>query len=66
MSGRELKAENTAFKEWYVNGGHLKAGKWSFAVFGLSSGLRFAVMDDHKLQEMEIWRKEGKGYERVI
>jgi hypothetical protein len=64
MSDKELKAENAAFKEWYINGGHLKAGRWSFTAIEISSGLRFAVMDNRKLQE--IWRKEGKGYERVV
>lgn len=64
MSDKELKAENTAFKEWYVNNGHLKPWRIVFAAFEILSGLRFTVSYDHKLQE--IWRKEGKGYERVI
>ena len=63
MTYRELKQENAAFKTWYIPR-ICKAGTYRMHATELSSGLRFAVERDNKL--IEIWKKEGKKYERVL
>lgn len=63
MTNQELKIEQAAFKTWYIP---RLCGNCSYRITAceLSSGLRFAVERDGKLEE--IWRKEGTEYLMVL
>lgn len=63
MTEQELKQEQAAFKTWYVNR-LCKAGTWRIRVAEISTGLRFAVEKDGKLEE--LWCRDGKEYKRII
>lgn len=63
MTEKELKIEQAAFKTWYIPR-LCWNGNYRITASELSSGLRFAVERDGKL--IEVWRKEGKGYVKVI
>lgn len=69
MTEKELKIEQAAFKTWYIprlcwNGNYRITAFELNKDFKLNNGLRFAVERDGKL--IEVWRKEGKGYVKVI